>query len=101
MVLAYPRALSQTVHLEALAGLLSPQSLQDHVPGAAIGRVIPAAAQLKDRGTSGFGASAFALPCSLAASHVKHLSTAVAGLLRPQVVHVQEPAAAFGGAKPA
>ena len=106
------RGPSQETHLVLAASLSTMQTVHVHVPGAFVGALIPAAAQLKPPvDAAGFGGSSdtvagtVVVPFAVAksgrsSSHETH-SDSEASLLTMQVPHTQEPAAAAGGFTPA
>ena len=105
------RGSSQETHLTMAASLSTMQTLHVHVPGAFVGALIPAAAQLKPPvGTAGLGSSDEAagtavVPFVVAesgrgSSHETHLDLE-ASLSTMQVPHTQEPATFAGSFKPA
>jgi len=104
------RGSSQETHFVLMASLSTIQTLHVHVPGAFVGALSPAAAQLKPPagaaglGSSGIVAGAVAAPfiaeSARGSSHEMHLDWA-ASLSTMQVPHVQEPAALAGRFIPA
>jgi len=104
------RGSSQETHFVLVASLSTIQTLHVHVPGAFVGALSPAAAQLKPPagaaglGRSGIAAGAVAAPfiaeSARGSSHEMHLDLA-ASLSTMQVPHVQEPAALVGRFIPA
>ena len=105
------RGPSQETHLALAASLSTMQTVHVHVPGAFVGALIPAAAQLKPSvGAAGFGSSdtvagTVVVPFVVAesgrgSSHEMHLDLE-ASLLTMQVPQAQEPGAVVGGFTPA
>jgi hypothetical protein len=104
------RGSSQEAHLVLVASLSTMQTRHVHVPGAFVGSLSPAAAQLKPPvGAAGLGGSGtakdtvdvpFEMESGRGSSHETHLVLA-ASLLTMQTPQVHEPAAFTGGFVPA
>jgi hypothetical protein len=104
------RGSSQETHLVLADSLSTMQTLHVHVPGAFVGILSPAAAQLNPPvGATGLGSSGtaagtvevpFVTESGRGSSHDTHLNL-LASLGTIQVPHVQEPAAFMGGFTPA
>ena len=104
------RGSSQDAHLVLAASFPTMQTLHVHVPGAFVGILSPAAAQLKPPvGTAGLGSSGtaagtvvvpFVAESGRGSSQETHLDL-LASLVSIQVSHFQEPVAFTGGLIPA
>jgi hypothetical protein len=103
VVLESGRGSSQETHLALAASLSTMQTLHDHVPGAFVGALSPAAAQSKpamgaaDLGSSdtASGTEFFDVESGRGASHATH-STFAVSLGTMQTLHVHDPVAFIG-----